>query len=120
MKTISVEIPIQEAVECIRLLRGETQCLLDNSETYQDRDVLKRTQLVLSARERLVTALEEIADTEDEPDCRPAFVEVEIPEKRATGYQKAMDQAMAQTTGAVTPRNTPLEGELNTIAEKHG
>lgn len=122
MKTISIEMPIQEAVECIRLLRGESQCLLDNSETFQDRDVVKRAQLVLSARERMVTALEEIASTEDEPIAQPAFVTANIPEwpERRTGTQAAMDLAMTEVTGGFDEDGLPIEGEFESgIARRH-
>ena len=65
MKTVTVTFPIVEAVEALRLLRGESRCLIEQTEFVPDFDITKRINHVLSARERLVTALEEIASTED-------------------------------------------------------
>ena len=67
MKTVTIEFPIQEAMDILRLLRYESRCLIENGDALPDIDVLKRTQHVMSARERIVSALEEIAGTEDRP-----------------------------------------------------
>lgn len=65
MKTVKLEFPIQEAVEVLRLLRSESRCLIEQTEFMPDGDIQKRINLILSARERVVTSLEDIADTED-------------------------------------------------------
>ena len=69
MKTVTVTFPIQEAVEALRLLRGESRCLIEQTENMPDFDTTKRINHVMSARERITTALEEIAETEDTIDA---------------------------------------------------
>ena len=71
MKTVTVTFPIVEAVEALRLLRGESCCLIEQTEFMPDFETTKRINHVLSARERLCTALEEIAETEDVVESNP-------------------------------------------------
>ena len=71
MKTVTVTFPIVEAVEALRLLRGESRCLIEQTEFMPDFETTKRINHVLSARERLCTALEQIAETEDVVESNP-------------------------------------------------
>jgi len=71
MKEVTVTLPIEEAIDVIRLLRAESRCLLENGDVMPDFDVVKRAQNVLSARERIVTSLEEIGILEEEPKPLP-------------------------------------------------
>ena len=48
MKTVTVTFPIQEAVEALRLLRGESRCLIEQTEFAPDFDTTKRINHVLS------------------------------------------------------------------------
>jgi hypothetical protein len=99
MKTVSVEFPIQEAVDVLRLLRGESRCLLENGDVFQDIDVLKRTQSVMSARERIVTAMEEIAETEEAPAELPQLaLNIERPPAYGPRVTTPMDTALAAVT----------------------
>ena len=45
MKTVTVEFPIQEAVEALRLLRGESRCLFEQTEFAPDFDIAKFCQV---------------------------------------------------------------------------
>jgi hypothetical protein len=113
MKTVTVTFPIQEAVEALRLLRGESRCLIEQTEFAPDFDITKRINHVLSARERLCTALEEIADTEDVIDG-PSQVAMNVPaptQKSSRGMDKILSDAVASASG---------EEVEASIAMKHG
>lgn len=113
MKTVTVTFPIQEAVEALRLLRGESRCLIEQTEFMPDFDTTKRINRVLSARERLVTALEEIADTEDII-SDPSQIAMNIPApnyKRNNPMDGMLSDALAAASG---------ESVEASIAMKHG
>jgi len=104
----------QEAVEVVRLLRGETRCLIEQTEFMPDADINKRTNLVLSARERVVTELEGVADTEDTI-SDPSQLDINIPvtAKRDYPYQRNKDAMLGNALDIAS-------GGKPTIAETHG
>ena len=97
MKTVTVTFPIKEAVEAMRLLRGESQCLIEQNEHLSDFDLNKRANLVLSARERICTSLEGIADLEDTV-ADPSQMQINIEGAKENPHQAFMD---IQTKNAV-------------------
>ena len=113
MKTVTVTFPIQEAVEVIRLLRGESRCLIEQTEFMPDMDISKRINHVLSARERVVTQLEEIVNTEDVIEG-PAQVAVNAPAPTQK-YSREMDSTLSDAV-AVASGEEPQAP----VAMKHG
>lgn len=113
MKTINLELPVEEALALIKTARAESRCLIENGDVLPDIDVLKTAQLYLSARERIVTALEEFAGLEEAP--------AELP-------QGALDLTMPNRPNspaidsALTAATTRLEDEPDrgSLAMKHG
>ena len=91
MKTVTVTFPVQEAVEVVRLLRGESRCLIEQTEFMPDADINKRTNLVLSARERVVTELEGVADTDDTV-SDPSQIDINIPSTNRKVYPYQVKQ----------------------------
>ena len=114
MKTVTVTFPVREAVEVVRLLRGESRCLIEQTEFMPDADINKRTNLVLSARERVVTELEGIADTDD-VFSDPSQLDINIPvtPKRTYPYQQKQDEMLGNALDIAS-------GGKPTIAETHG
>ena len=113
MKTVTVTFSIQEAVEVIRLLRGESRCLIEQTEFMPDMDIQKRINHVLSARERVVTQLEEIAGTEDVIDGPPQ-VAMDVPTHTHT-HNKDRDKILSDAV-----RVASGEEMETSIAVKHG
>jgi len=112
MKTVTVTFPIQEAVEALRLLRGESRCLIEQTEFMPDFDIEKRINHVLSARERIVTALEEIANTEDDI-SEPSQIAMNVP---STGRSiNPMDGILSDAVAAASG-----EAVEAPVAMKHG
>ena len=111
MKTVKVEFPIQEAVEALRLLRGEARCLIEQTEFMPEIDIQKRINHILSARERIVTALEDIASTEDVI-IDPSQIAMNIP---TPAYKRAPTRADSMLSTALEAAS----GEAP-IAAKHG
>ncbi len=113
MKTVTVTFPIVEAVEALRLLRGESRCLIEQTEFAPDFDITKRINHVLSARERLVTALEEIADTEDVIED-PSQLAMNIPTQTHNRPSSATDTMLSDALAMA------LGEEPAPIAMQHG
>lgn len=97
MREVTVTFPIGEAVDVLRLLRAESRCLLENGDIMPDYDVVKRAQNVLSARERIVTSLEEIGIFEDQPKPLPqGALDLTAPgRKHSPMIDKALEAATA-------------------------
>lgn len=114
MKTINLELPIEEAIDVVRLLRAESRCLIENGDVLPDIDVLKRAQNVLSARERIVTQLEGIADIEEQPYEPPQLgLNLTAPNRP---HWPEIDDALER---AVTRPEDNLD-EMESLALKHG
>ena len=110
MKTVTVEFPIEEAVDILRLLRSESRCLIENGDVMPDIDVVKRAQNVLSARERIVTSLEEIAGVEQEPMPLPDYaMNLTAPQRP---HWPQVDDALAKATSR--------KEDIPNIALRHG
>jgi hypothetical protein len=101
MKTVKVEFPIQEAVELLRLARGESRCLIEQTEYMPDMDIVKRINIVQSARERLCTSLEGIAELEDviEDPSQMAFDIAKPPRRFNDNKDSMLDEALAIASG---------------------
>ena len=111
MKTVTVTFPIVEAVEALRLLRGESCCLIEQTEFMPDFETTKRINHVLSARERLCTALEEIADTEDVVESNPQIA-MNIPaptEARNSTIDDMLSDALAAASGEAVEAPTAMK-----------
>lgn len=115
MKTVTVEFPIEEAMDAVRLLRAESRCLIENGDALPDIDVLKRAQHVLSARERIVSALEEVAGAEDEPGEFPQFTLALDGTKMPPEGVSMEDHILAAATTGEQDGLTPVA--LNTLPE---
>lgn len=114
-KTVKVEFPMAEAVEIMRVLRVESQCLIENMDVFQDPDILKRAQLSLSARERLVTSIEEVAALEEEP-ADATLTAPRVVVAPGQDPQDALDDTLKSLMVAEEDReqqpDLPLSGEL--------
>lgn len=111
MKTIQVTLPLEEAVDILRLLRAESRCLIENGDVLPDVDVLKRAQNVLSARERIVTELEAIGLLEEEPAPLPQMgLDLTLPNRP---NHPSVDSALYSAT-------TRPEDDDAPIAKRHG
>lgn len=115
MKTIKIELPIKEAMDVLRLLRDESRCLIENGDVTPDIDVVKRAQNVLSARERIVSALEEIASAEEAPCPLPADV-WDLTQPGRT-LHPAVDVGLEMATTLPQDRT---DGATGTLAYQHG
>ena len=111
MKTITVTFPIEEAMALIRLARAESRCLIENGDVMPDGDVVKRAQHILSARERMVSELEDVAAAEKEPAPIPAAaMDLTKPNRPQS---KMIDDALRNAV-------TRQEDGGETLAELHG
>lgn len=113
MKTINIELPVEEALALIKTARAESRCLIENGDVIPDIDVLKTAQLYLSARERIVTALEDFAGLEEAPAELPqGALDLTQPNRP---HHPAID-------GALTAATTRLEDEpdVESLATIHG
>ena len=111
MKTVTVKFPIVEAVEALRLLRGESRCLIEQTEFMPDFETSKRINHVLSARERLCTALEEIAETEDVVESNPQIA-MNIPASPHKGnnlIDGMLSDALAAASGEAVEAPTAMK-----------
>jgi hypothetical protein len=118
MKTVTVTFPIEEAVDLIRLARAESRCLIENGDCTPDIDVLKRAQTILSARERIVTALEEIASVEEEPAPLPQYaLDLTNPSIRKSVPDETVDAAVEKATVLV---GDLVDEPDESLAVKHG
>jgi hypothetical protein len=114
MKTITLTLPVEEAIDTLRLLRAEARCLIENGDVLPDIDVLKRAQNVLSARERIVTELEAIGYIEEMPYEPPQMgLNLTDPDRL---QHPAIDEALSQAVTCEEDRTTKMES----VAVKHG
>lgn len=103
---IQVTFPIEEAVDMLRLLRSEARCLIENGDVMPDIDVLKRAQNCLSARERIVTALEEFADADQMPAPMPqGALDLTAPGRKPS---KFIDDALKNATTRPEDGGAPI------------
>jgi len=123
MKTVTVTFPIKEAVEAMRLLRGESRCLIEQNEFLSDHDLNQRANLVMSARERICTALEEIADLEDKP-ADPMQMAINIagrPEHKAQQFVDCqLKNQLNNLSGVETEPEAVQEAEFEEVTGNGG
>lgn len=112
MKQVTVTFPVAEAIEVLRLLRGESRCLIEQNEFLSDHDLNKRANYVLSARERLCTSVEEIADLEDTV-ADPSQMAINIPSHKESPTQSLIDvqleRALNDASGEDTPKRVVVD-----------
>jgi hypothetical protein len=124
MRTIKVELPVEEALEVIRLLRAESRCLIENGDLLTDRDVTKRAQTALSARERIVSALEVFAEQEPPKAVErpPAIVENSVwPRRNWAPHRGNFSPSFKEKEDDwLMEQGTTLPGDRQSLAELHG
>jgi len=112
MKQVTVTFPVAEAIEVLRLLRGESRCLIEQNEFLSDHDLNKRANHVLSARERLCTSVEEIADLEDTVQD-PSQMAINIPNKPEGRTQNLIDVQLERALNDASGEDTPERVVVN-------